>query len=61
MPRGVKRTEVEIIQAEIVAAEKKCEQSLKVAADAKKAITQLQNKIDQQLAKEIVAIFWRAR
>ncbi len=53
MPRGVKRTEVEIIQAEIAAAEKKREQSLKSAADAKKAITQLQSKIDQQLAKEI--------
>ncbi len=53
MPRGVKRTEVEIIQAEIAAAEKKREQSLKSAANAKKAITQLQNKIDQQLAKEI--------
>ncbi len=53
MPRGVKRSEVEIIQAEIAAAEKKREQSLKSAADAKKAITQLQNKIDQQLAKEI--------
>ncbi len=53
MPRGVKRTEVEIIQAEIAAAEKKREQGLQAAADAKKAITQLQNKIDQQLAKEI--------
>ncbi len=53
MPRGVKRTEIEIIQAEIAAAEKKREQGLRVAADAKKAITQLQNKVDQQLAGEI--------
>ncbi len=53
MPRGVKRTEVEIIQAEIAAAEKKREQGLQAAANAKKAITQLQNKIDQQLAREI--------
>lgn len=53
MPRGVKRTEIEIIQAEIRDAEKKREQGMRVANDAKKAITKLQNKIDQEYAKEI--------
>ncbi len=53
MPRGVKRSEVEIVQAEILAAEKKREKSLKEAAEAKKAISKLQDKIDQQYAREI--------
>ena len=53
MPRGVKRSEIEIIQAEIAATEKKRDQSLQAAADAKKAITKLQDKIEQQYSKEI--------
>ncbi len=53
MPRGVKRSEIEIVQAEILAAEKKREKNLKEAAEAKKAISKLQDKIDQQYAREI--------
>ena len=53
MPRGVKRNEIEIVQAEILAAEKKREKNLKEAAEAKKAISKLQDKIDQQYAREI--------
>lgn len=53
MPRGVKRSEIEIVQSEILAAEKKREKNLQEAAAAKKAISKLQDKIEQQYAREI--------
>ena len=53
MPRGVKRSEVDLYLADIEEAEKKRVKLMKAASDEKQKITALEKKIEQAYARDI--------